>query len=141
MNKNALCLTSLIAAIPGALLAVLMVMAFVNYAGGFSIVVKGLAGIMFLTGGALAAMPAVILLSGPKMAKEPATGDAKKSGFEDARPADEIDESASDDHPRDSNDYAETVAQPGEEAGSDAFDLGDDFELDTDENTETRKPK
>ena len=62
MNKNTLCLTSLVAAVPGAVLAVLMVMAFVNFAGGWSVMVKGLTGLLLLIGAALAVMPVGIFL-------------------------------------------------------------------------------
>src|SRR5262245_57125199 len=101
MNKNALCLTSLVAAVPGAWLAVLMVMAFISYAGGWSFLVKGVAGILLLVGGMLAVMPiAIFVLAGPRAAKA-----AKKESAVAA-----IDEPA----PAEGEDFS--VSEPGEAA-------------------------
>ena len=71
MSKRSLCLTSLVGAIPGAGLAYVMVMAFVNYAGGSSNAFKALAGTLLLIGGTLAVMPlGILLFSGPKSEKK-----------------------------------------------------------------------
>lgn len=74
MSKNGLFLTSLVAAIPGVILACLMVMAFVNYAGGPTWWVKILAGMLLLIGMLLTAMPVgIMLFAGPKAEKAPKT--------------------------------------------------------------------
>ena len=62
MNKSTLILVSLIAAIPGGVMTVLMVMAFVNHAGGTGWMIKALAGISLLTGAAVFAMPIGIVV-------------------------------------------------------------------------------
>jgi hypothetical protein len=81
VSKNGLFLTSLVAAIPGAVLACLMVMAFVNYAGGPTWWVKVLAGMLLLIGMLLAAMPVgIILFAGPKAEKAPKTEKDEAAG-------------------------------------------------------------
>lgn len=72
MTKNSLMLISLVAAIPGALLLVLMVMAFINYAAGPTMWYKALAGTALLVGLLLTCMPLVIFVrGGPKAEKAP----------------------------------------------------------------------
>lgn len=159
MSKNALCLTSLVAAIPGAWLAVLMVMAFVNHAGGPTGTIKGLAGALLLVGGTLAAMPVgIFLFTGPKTEKPPKKKAESEKPAKAAKADDEFvavadDESSASDasvadaatfevdtDPRDSEEFMETVITPVE-AGSDDFDLGADFELDDAEEAEPPKKK
>jgi hypothetical protein len=158
VTKNALCLTSLVAAVPGAWLAVLMVMAFVNHAGGWSVTLQGLAGILLLIGSTLALMPVgIYVLMGPKAEK----GSKKKAANDKeadsaAEPVDSsealmVDEAESVEteamnegdatfeaeiDPRDSEEFVETIGHPVAEADSEAFDLGDEFELDSQENVE-----
>lgn len=73
MSKNGLILTSLVGAIPGLIMAVLMVMAFINYAGGQSVFHKILCVLLLLIGLLLAAMPVgIFVLAGPKAEKAPA---------------------------------------------------------------------
>lgn len=99
MIKNGLFLTSFVAAIPGAVLAYLMVMSFIQYAGGPSMWTKGLAGMLFLIGLLLMAMPVgIFLFAGPKAEK----ASPKKS-------AGESNEESGD---------AESAAESGEEIGS-----------------------
>ncbi|MGQ0637449.1 MAG: hypothetical protein ACT4QC_22820 [Planctomycetaceae bacterium] len=141
MTNKQLMLTSLVGAIPGLFLALLMMWAFVGYAGGWSFAVKGLALLMLLAGGALAAMPVGIFLSArPKPA---ATGEPKaKAGPGDtqASPVMESSEAvavASGDSSFEMADVghdSEEFAAAGEsalEAGSDDFELGDEFQLDS----------
>ncbi len=81
MTKNGLLLTSLVAAIPGAWLAYLMVMAFLSYSGGPSIWSKALAGMLFVIGTLLVLMPVgIFVFAGPKAEKAPkkAEGEAGK---------------------------------------------------------------
>jgi hypothetical protein len=60
MTKNGLFAVSLIGAIPGAFLAYLCVMAFLNFAGGASILLKGLTGL----GAGMPILSAATLLQG-----------------------------------------------------------------------------
>ena len=72
VSKTSLCLVSLIAAIPGAGLAGLMVISFLNYADKSPGALKALAGVSLLLGGALALMPvAILVFAGPKTPKSP----------------------------------------------------------------------
>ena len=88
MSKNGLILTSLVGAIPGLLMAYLMVMFFLKYTGGQSIIHMALCGLLLLIGLLLAAMPiGIFVLAGPKAEKAP----AKKKDAEAA----EVVESAS----------------------------------------------
>jgi hypothetical protein len=154
VNKTNLALTSLVAAIPGAWLAVLMVMAFVSFAGGWSVTVKGLAGALLLIGGVLAVMPiGILVLGGPKTEKpaKPKEKAAKAAADDDElQAAAVVDDDAfvSDDatfevdqDARDSEEFVETIGQPAVEADSDDFDLGADFELDSVEDVEPKKKK
>lgn len=152
MSKTGLCLSSLVAAVPGAWLAVVIVMAFVSYAGGWSITVKGLAGSLLLIGSSLAVMPiGILLFAGPKAEKpakqkdKPAKAKADEVEPQAAVVVDDDFESADatfevDQDPRDSEEFVETIGQPAVEALSDEFDLGADFELDSIEDAEP-KPK
>lgn len=154
MSKNAVCLTSIVAALPGAWVAVLVVMGFLSEgAGGWSAVIKALSGLLLLIGGSLAVMPVGILLfMGPKKekpakAKEKAAKDKSDEGEVAAVIADEEVIEADDatfevdqDH-RDSEEFVETIGQPTLEAESDDFDLGADFELDSSEDVEPKGKK
>ena len=72
MTKNGLFLTSFVAAVPGAVLAYLMVMAFLNYSGGPSLWTKLLAGLLLLIGMLLMLMPVgIFVYAGPKAEKAP----------------------------------------------------------------------
>lgn len=73
MSKKGLILTSLIGAVPGALMAALMVMAFINHAGGPTVLHKILSVLALLIGLLLAAMPiGILVLTGPKAEKQAA---------------------------------------------------------------------
>ena len=72
MTKTGLFVTSFVAAIPGAWLAYLMVMAFLNYSGGPSMWSKALAGMLFVIGTLLMLMPAgIFVFAGPRAEKAP----------------------------------------------------------------------
>ena len=72
MTKTGLFLTSFVAAIPGAWLAYLMVMAFLNHSGGPSLWSKALAGMLFVIGTLLTLMPAgIFVFAGPRAEKAP----------------------------------------------------------------------
>lgn len=132
MNKNDLLLTSLVGAIPGLFLAVLMMIAFVSYAGGWSFYVKGLALMLLLTGGALAAVPVALFLADRKKPATAAKADGDLASTQPAKAvAVEEAEGASDD----AFEFDESAAgeEPAAEAGSDDFNLGDDFEIEEDE--------
>lgn len=64
MTKNGLFAVSLIGAIPGAFLAYLCVMAFLNFAGGSSLLLKGLTGLLLLIGAGMPILSAATLVQG-----------------------------------------------------------------------------
>jgi len=151
VNKLNLTLTSLVAAIPAAVLLILLVMGFVNYAGGPT-GVKVISGFTLLIAAGVAFMPAgIFFLSGPKAEKAPKVKEEKK----EEAPASESAVAVADDElvaqedasfevdeemaVADSEDFAETIAQPAEDSGD--VDLGDEFDLDTDEDADTKKKK
>lgn len=155
MSKTGLCLTSIVAAIPGAWVAVLVVMAFLSAgAGGWSVAIKALSGALLLVGGGLAVMPiGILLFAGPKAekpakAKEKPANESPEKGeavavaaveddaFEAADATFEVEPDA-----RDSEEFVETIDQPSIEADSDDFDLGADFELDSSEDVEPKGKK
>jgi hypothetical protein len=114
VTKNELMLTSLVGAIPGLALSIVVVMGFLNHAGGWPLT-KGLSAAMLLMGVMLTLMPvAIFLKGGPKAAKKPAE-EAKPAEAESA--AATVDESPS-----------EESAVAAVEAGSSEFDLGADFD-------------
>jgi hypothetical protein len=141
MGKTALCLTSLVAAVPGAFLAWVAVMAFLNYAGGWSVTIKAVTGLSAAVGGALAVMPVALLVLG-RGEKRPAT---KPPEQEDAPPVDD--------------DLPEMATEPGtgvvagktgdeetiryEPSGEEpeALDLGEDFDFEDEEPSPPKKPK
>jgi hypothetical protein len=72
VTKIGLFLTSFVAAVPGAGLAYLMVMAFLNHSGGASLWTKSLAGMLFVVGTLLTLMPfGILVFAGPKVEKAP----------------------------------------------------------------------
>lgn len=89
MSKLSLFLTSLVAAIPGAALATFMVLAFLNHAGGSSVMFQGLAGSALAVGGLLAVMPfgILVLVRSPGSEKKPkaeAKADAEEAADTEA---------------------------------------------------------
>lgn len=114
MSKLQLFLVSLIGAIPGAFLAFLSVMAFLNYAGGSSMLLKATTGLLAAVGVFMPILSAMILLSGRG---------AEKSAKEDtAKPAAAKESSANPaSSSGDSRDSTDSVAS------------GDSFELDAEE--------
>ena len=135
MTKNQLCLTSLVAAVPGLILAVLMTMAFVNYAGGPTGGFKVISGLLLLIGAFLAAMPAIIFVRGGPHVAKPKKKEEAKADSEQTQASKVAEEAVSDDEATfevdeptgDSEAFAETIDQP-EEAGSSDFDLGAEFD-------------
>lgn len=114
MSKTSLCLVSLIAAIPGAGLAGLMVISFLNYADKSPGALKALAGVSLLLGGALALMPvAILVFAGPKAPKKPkaAEGEPKDAASESQAVAAASDSVAESEEPGD----GDTLAQSGDE--------------------------
>jgi hypothetical protein len=76
VTKTGLFLTSFVAAIPGAGLAVLMVMSFLEHSGGPTMWVKALAGMLLIIGSLLAVMPfGILVFAGPKSDKAPKKAD------------------------------------------------------------------
>lgn len=72
MSKTGLALASLAAALPGAALVYVLVMAFLNYSDRMSGALMGLAGLTLLLGAGMALMPAAVFVFGPKTAARPA---------------------------------------------------------------------
>lgn len=158
MNKTQISLTSLVAALPGAFLAYLMVMAFLNFAGGWSIATKGLAGLFLLIGAGLAFTPvALFVLAGPKAPKAPkeekpkeeeleavsdageAVSAAEVSDGEGLEPAEEateeaVEETAEEEPAAEAAEFddAETLnyTPDSTDTAEQEFDLGDEFETD-----------
>jgi hypothetical protein len=114
VSKLQLFLVSLIGAIPGAFLAFLSVMAFLNYAGGSSILLKATTGLLAALGAFMPILSAMILLSGrgagkPAAAKEEPTKEKESVAQESGQLS------------ADSRDSTDSVAS------------GDSFELDSEE--------
>ena len=95
MSKNGLILTSLVGAIPGGIMTAVMIIAFVKYAGGSTILHQALCGLSLLIGLMLAAMPiGIFVLAGPK--KEKSAAKAKDDMIE-ADSDDAVEAQSSDD--------------------------------------------
>lgn len=146
MNKLNLTLTSLVAAIPAAVLAIVLVMGFVNYAGGPT-GVKVISGLTLLIAAALAFMPAgIFFLSGPRAEKAPKVKEEKKGEApasesavavaDDELVADEEATLDADEFVADSEDFTETISQPASDEGDD---FAADFDLDSDDDAGTKK--
>lgn len=136
MTKNELCLTSLVAAIPGAILAVLMIFAFINYAGGPTLGFRLISGLLLLIGAFLGLMPVGIFLRGGPQAAKPKKKDVVPTP-EETQASKASDEPVSDEEatfevgetPGDSEAFAETIDEDESEiAGSSDFDLGAEFD-------------
>ncbi|HID24360.1 MAG TPA: hypothetical protein EYP14_18435, partial [Planctomycetaceae bacterium] len=76
-TKRNLFLTSLVAALPAAVLAFLMIKAFLSYTEKMNVKLMTLAGITLLTSAVVALTPAAILVFAPKEAEKPATETAE----------------------------------------------------------------
>jgi hypothetical protein len=137
-----LCLTSLVAAIPGAVLAFLLALAFMQHAGGWSWTIKGIAGATLLFAGAMAVLPAgIFIFGGPRTEKAP-KGEVKvaeaPSGSESAAVvvADEPPSSA------DTGTFeVEIDERPSEEFVATADSGSDDFDFEFGEEEPEAKPK
>jgi hypothetical protein len=149
VTKQSLALTSLIAAIPGLFLALLMVWAFIGYAGGSTVTLKLLAFVLLLIGGGIAALPVHIWLRGGPDAPGAKKKDERQSPAEPAvntsetitlGTMDEVPAFSSSDFGtaevnadfRPSDEFVETVAQPAVEEAEE-IDMGGDFDFDSDE--------
>jgi hypothetical protein len=151
VTKNGLILVSLVAAVPGAVLVCLMVMAFLSYAAGPSLWPKALAGMALLTGLVVMLMPVGIFVFGPKAEKKSAaTGDSENS---ETIVAESVSDSSMPPTTTDPNlevveAASEEFAMTGEivtgdhDAGSEEFEVGSDFEMDAaDDAVEEEAPK
>ncbi len=133
-------LTSLITAIPGALLVFVTVMSFLRYAGGWSIGTQALSGLLLLIGLGLALMPVgIYVLGGPKAEKE--AKDESESAAESAEvvaaesgetPASEelISDSSLEVDEMGTDEFAMTGEVLTPEASGEDFDLGEEADLD-----------
>lgn len=141
MSKNALVLTSLITAIPGALLVFVTVMSFLRYAGGWSIGIQALSGLLLLIGLGLALMPVgIYVLGGPKAEKEAKAESESAAESAELVAAEESGETpASEELISDSSlevdelgtdEFAMTGEVVTPDASGEDFDLGEEGELD-----------
>lgn len=93
MTKSNLFASSLVASIPGSILAYFCVMAFLNYGGGSTILLKVTTGLMLVVGLSLPVMSVAILLSGrggaPSAKKEKPAKEDKKSKAKGKKAEDE----------------------------------------------------
>ncbi len=149
MTKTGLFATSFVAALPGAALAYLMVMVFLNFSGGGTVWTKVLAGMLLLIGGLLAVMPVgIILFAGPKTEKAPKKSAEKSDDDEgelleaedDEAVLEAEDDAASEDFvatdtslevfEAGTDEFALTgeVVHGSADTSSEEFDLGEDFE-------------
>jgi hypothetical protein len=114
VSKLQLFLVSLIGAIPGAVLAFLAVMAFLNFAGGSSMLLKATTGLLAAVGAFMPILSAMILLSGRGEGKPAAAQGVATKGTEAAATDDSV-------VAADSRDSTDSVAS------------GESFELDSEE--------
>lgn len=133
MTKLQVALISLVAAIPGALLAYLMVMVFLNFSGGSSGFLKGLAGVSLLMGATLALMPAgIFVFAGTKGDKAKAPGKAKKDEGDEDNPALAETITADTSEAMDDDEGNAESADDLELASMDAMEVADDADADSD---------
>jgi len=148
VSRTSLFATSLIGALPGAVLAYLCVMAFLNYAGGGSILLKVLTGLLLVVGLAMPALSVAALMSGraPGAAKpakkEKKEKKEKKGNKSKAAAAEEEFEDAVDGSDDDVAVTAE-IANTGEveEFSLDDDGLGDDLIVEDDDEPKSKKKK
>lgn len=153
MTKTGMILWSLVSALAGGGMAAVMIMAFLNYKGGWGIGTQAVAGLLFAVGALLAAMPVgIALFAGPKAPKAAAKskGEAKAEDVSEAEV--EADEPVDDDEVAEAEEAEEPVEEaefeeagtdgfddsegtvdfaPEESTGDHEFDLGDEFEEDS----------
>jgi hypothetical protein len=147
VSKNGLILTSLVGAIPGAVMAALMVLAFGKYAGGPSILHKLLCGMALLIGLLLAAMPiGIFVLTGPKAEKAPAKKKKEEVGEElveaQSSEAVEVEDSAvTDENLEIEEGPPDEFAVTGEVVTKDALADSSEFDIEQDEEESPRKGK
>ena len=83
MTKTNLALVLLVAAVPGALLLFVLVMAFLSYSENMSGALMGVAGLTLLLSGGAAALPVVAVMTGPRTPKaEPEAEAVAEAGGE-----------------------------------------------------------
>jgi hypothetical protein len=116
VSKLQLFLVSLIGAIPGAFLAFLSVMAFLNYAGGSSMLLKATTGLLAAVGAFMPILSAMVLLSG--------RGEGKPAAAKGA---------AAKDKETDSVEKGEGQLSADSRDSTDSLASGESFELDAEE--------
>lgn len=147
MTKLGMILTSLLTAATGGAMAAVMIMAFLNFKGGWSIGTQAIAGLLFAIGAVLAVMPVgIALFGGPKApakakekaktADEPAVAENESDGEEPVEEAEDtefVEGEAEEDSEvvAEAEDEATVDFEPTESTGDHEFDLGDEFEEDT----------
>ncbi|MCY2967737.1 MAG: hypothetical protein NT069_29590 [Planctomycetota bacterium] len=139
MSKTSLFATSLIGAIPGAFLAYLCVMAFMNYAGGGSVLLKATTGLLLVVGLTMPVLSVLALLSGreakPKAAKKKEDKKADKKGKKSDDAEEELVASDSE------SALTGEVANTDELMDMDDADIGDDVFADEEPEEPAKKKK
>jgi hypothetical protein len=77
MSKTQVLLASLVAAVPGAFLAYLMVMSFISYGDKSSGAMKGLAGVTLCLAAVMCALPVIVWVAGPKTPSSQAADESR----------------------------------------------------------------
>ena len=97
MTKTNLALVLLVAAVPGALLLFVLVMAFLSYSENMSGALMGIAGLTLLLSGGAAALPVVAVMTGPRAPKAEPEGEAVAEAGSEAPQSEEyiVDEAQS----------------------------------------------
>lgn len=124
MSKLQLPLMSLVAAIPGAYLTYLLVMAFLNHAEAMSTTLLGVAGLTLLLSGFLVLMPLGALIFGSKGASK------KKGKDEDSFETEAVDEDEDDMISDSAAELSDEFEDDEFEEDDDALASGDDLDFD-----------
>jgi hypothetical protein len=149
VTKLGLILTSLTTAATGGAMAVVMIMAFLNHKGGWSIGTQAIAGLLFAIGATLAVMPVgIAVFSGPKAPGKSKGKDKAAAAEPEAAEVDADEEAAVEEVEEEAGEFAdeEVVAEedavsaddseveatvdfsPEESTGDHEFDLGEEFD-------------
>lgn len=136
VSKTSLFATSLIGALPGAFLAYLCVMAFLNYAGGGSILLKVVTGLLLVVGLAMPVLSVAALMSGRGDRSGPSAAKAKKDKKKSKQSSKD---EAEEDQPASGESSAAVTAEIANTGEVEEFALDDDFDDFADE--EEAEPK
>lgn len=129
MSKLSLCLVSLIAAIPGGILAALLVKVFLDYGGGPSPAYQGLAGVVLLISAMMTLMPiGILLFGGRKQDAAPAvTRQGAAESADDLESADEFEELGSADDLESADEFGDEFSSEDDLVAEDSSEFDDEF--------------